>query len=477
MLLIFFGRAVQFILALAMMRVVTTFLSPSEMGRMALFVSATAFFALFLVNPVGMFINRRLHSWEAQGLVRRYLDYYWAYLLAVAVLASAVLTVMNSLGSIGFQADAAWLWLLVGGSLLLNTANQTVIPSLNLLGFRGWFIGLTLATLVSGFLAAVALIFHFEPRAEYWLLGLLAGQAVFAGVGGKVFFARLSAPQVSGSAKSRPAHVGVLFEFAWPVSIAVGMNWVQSQSYRFFMEDSLGLAALGLFVAGYGISAGLIAGFESVLTTYFQPRFYKRVSSGDREEQAQAWQSYASAILPALALLIGFIIAMAPELTCVLLGADYQSSAQYVMWGALAEAGRVIAGVYGMAAHARMKTRLLLIPNLIGASMSVALLVWLTPKLGASGVGIALSLSGLAMILALHFTIRTEVALSLPYPRLLFGAVMGGLLAGGAMLIRFVSVSHDRVVESIFALGVVGLFFTALQYFLLQAVLSKRDVM
>lgn len=477
MLLIVFGRVAQFILALVMMRVATTFLPPSEMGRMSLFVSSIAFFSLLLVSPVGLFINRRLHAWEMQGVVRRYFDYYWVYLLAVAVLASLVLTVMNDLEIIGLRTTTAWLWILVCGSLLFNTMNQIVIYSLNMLGFSGWFLALTLATLASGFLMAVVLILHFQLRIEYWLLGLLIGQIVFAGIGSKVFFARLVVLQNTRSGGSIRTHIDALFQFAWPVSIAVGFNWVQAQSYRFIMENFLGLTALGLFVAGYGISTGLILGSESMLATYFQPRFYKRVSSGNREEQAQAWESYASAILPALVLLICFIIAMAPELTRVLLGAGYQLSAQYVVWGALAEAIRVVAGVYGMAAHARMKTRLLLIPNLIGALMALALLVWLTPMLGASGVGIALSLSGLSMIMALHFTIQAEVKLNLPYARLLQGASMGALLIAGAVLVKIVPDSSNHLAVSILSLGVVGIFFIALQYRLLQGVISKKEVM
>src|SRR5580698_3094950 len=60
---IFVGRGAQFLLALATVRVGTTLLSPAEMGRVSLVVTTTGFFIFLLVNPVGMFINRRLHSW------------------------------------------------------------------------------------------------------------------------------------------------------------------------------------------------------------------------------------------------------------------------------------------------------------------------------------------------------------------------------------------------------------------------------
>jgi O-antigen/teichoic acid export membrane protein len=475
--LIVLGRAAQFILALATLRVVTMLLPPSELGRLAMFTSSISFFALFLVNPIGMFINRRLHAWEAQGSIRRYLNYYWGYLLVIAVLAFFVLTVMNDLRVINLQTSAAWLMVLVCGSLLLNTANQTIIPSLNLLGFQGWFIGLTLATLASGFLIATALIYHVQPRVEYWLLGLLIGQVIFVYIGSKVLFTKLRTPQTPRPGRLTRAHIGRLFEYAWPISIAVGMSWVQSQSYRFIMADYMGLPALGLFVVGYGISAGLIAGFESVLTTYLQPMFYKLVSHENSKKKKQAWDNYASTILPALVLLICFIITMAPELTRVLLGDNYQSSAQYIVWGAMAETIRVASGVYAMAAHAQMKTRLLLIPNLIGALMVVVLLIWLTPQLGASGVGIALLLSGLAMILALHFTIHKEMKLSLPYARLFQGAMMGGLLIAGTTLIKLVPSLNNYMIASILSLSVLSVFFIALQYLLLRDVLLKRGVM
>ena len=87
-------------LALAMMRVATMLLSPEEMGKISLVLTTTAFFALFLVNPVGMFINRRIHAWKANGAARYYLTRYASYLLLVAFIASIVLTVLYLKGLI-----------------------------------------------------------------------------------------------------------------------------------------------------------------------------------------------------------------------------------------------------------------------------------------------------------------------------------------------------------------------------------------
>lgn len=468
MLLIVFGRAIQFLFALIIMRVMTTYLSPQEMGRMSLVVSAIAFFALFLVNPVGVFITRRLHAWEIHGSIKHYLNYYWLYLFAIALLASGLLDLMINFELINLEIDRFWLWLLVCGSLVFNTANQTLIPSLNLLGFSAWFMSLTLATQVFGFVFSIILIFNLVPSAENWLLGLLLAQMLFAVIGARVFFQKLEFHQDTAKKNLTIKHLDVLFGFAWPLSIAAAMSWVQIQGYRFFIEGSLGLGALGLFVVGYGVSAGLIAAFETILLTYFQPRFYKRMHSLKSNDFNEAWADYASAIMPALLLLICYITVMAPELARVLLGSGYQSSGHYIIWGTVAESFRVISSIYGMASHALMKTRIMMIANIAGALMSVFLLSLLTSTFGLIGVGASISFAGFFVILIMHLTISKKLKLVLPYTKLLQAGLMGIILVLSALALKLAISSNETIAFSFLSLFLVGLFMIAMQFSLLR---------
>lgn len=473
MILIIFGRAAQFILLLLVMRVATTYLPPAEMGRLSLITAATAFFALFLVNPVGMFINRRFHAWDALGRAKYYLKLHWIYLVVISAVAAVSLGLLNKIHAFGFQFNTAWLLMLVCGSLLFNTVNQTAIPSLNLLELRGRFITLTLATIGVGLASAFLLVRAFEPTAEYWLLGLLIGQAVFAVLGVKLFFDKLQ-PENPVQMPSR-AHLELLFHFAWPVAISVGFNWLQTQGYRFFVADSLGLAALGLFVAGYGISAGLMAAFESVLTTYFQPQFYKRVSNNNMADQSLAWNKYAGAILPSLILVTFLLVALAPELTRFMVGPAYQSASQFVVWGVLAEGARVVAGVYSMSAHAKMKTRLLLLPNLLGAVICIALIWALAPKLGAHGVGLARALAGIGMVVAMHYMMIVVLEMKLPYRLLLNGTVMGLALLLIAATGRWAMGDTESLISAGFLIVVTGLAFLPMFFWLLYPFLPRYD--
>lgn len=455
------------------MRVATTYLPPEEMGRMSLITAATAFFALFLVNPVGMFINRRLHAWDALGRAKYYLKLHWVYLFLVSVIAAVFLGMLNRIQAFNFHFNTTWLLVLVCGSLVFNTVNQTAIPALNMLEFRGRFVTLTLATIGAGLISALLLVRSFEPAAEYWLLGLLLGQALFAIVGVKIFFDQLGPESPVG--QPTRAHLELLFDFAWPVAISVGFNWLQTQGYRFFVADSLGLVALGFFVAGYGISAGLMAAFEAVLTTYFQPAFYKRVSKNDKAEQSLAWHKYAGAILPSLIMVTFLLIGLAPELTRFMVGPAYQSASQFVVWGVFAEGTRVFAGVYGMAAHAKMKTRLLLLPNVLGAALCIAVIWVLTPALGAHGVGLARAVAGVGMVVVMHLLMIVVLEMKLPYRLLFKGAAMGAGLLLISTAGRWALGGSQSLVSAGVLIVVTGLAFLPMFYWQLYPFLPRHD--
>ncbi|MDP3372039.1 MAG: hypothetical protein Q8S21_04025 [Candidatus Paracaedibacteraceae bacterium] len=476
MITIIIGRAAQFLLALVMLRVATTLLSPEEMGRVSLILTTIAFFAMFLVNPVGMFINRRLHAWQASGVARHYLIRYVNYLLLVALIAAISLPLFNMSGLVNFGISISWLIMLVCGSLLFNTINQTSIPSLNMLGDSKNFVILSVATLAASFACGVILVRNVQPSAQYWLLGLLMGQTLLAVIGTKVLFSKL---QKRATFQESPVivrrHLQVLFNFAWPVALAAGLGWVQGQGYRYLMESQLGLAQLGLFVAGYGISAGMIAGFESVLTTYFQPRLYRDANINHPAEQAQAWHRYAAAVIPSLILTVALIIMLAPELTRLFLGEQFQSAASFVVWGALAEAARVLTGIYSLIAHVYMRTRWLILPTSVGAVLSIVLCALLIPGLGASGAGVGLASAGFVVVAMLHILLAHRVGGGVPVRPVMEAALAAAVLWGMTLGLRHL-MDATGWAEVMTVLLLAGITYMGLQYvFLRRHLMEKRE--
>lgn len=468
------GRAAQFLLALITLRVATTLLSPEEMGKVALVATTTAFFALLLINPVGMFINRRLHAWQASGRGVGYLVCYAGYIALVATIAAISLPLFVMAGFISFDIPTEWLIALVCGSVIFNTVNQTAIPCLNLLGCSRRFILLTVATLIASFVAAVTLVLVVHRIAEYWILGILLGQALLALVGVRDLFVQLRRGNLASIHQPVDRqHLMALFAFSWPVAIAAGLGWVQAQGYRYLMVDALGLAQVGLFVAGYGLSAGIIAGFESVLTTYFQPRLYRDASATDPQLQANAWRRYASAVIPSLVLTVGLLIVLAPDLTRLLLGEKFQAAASFVIWGALAEAARVLASVYSLIAHVHMRTRWLIWPNVVGAVISIVACSLLMPMFGAYGVGMGLTAAGALTIVTMHFVLLRKVGGRISArPILVSLALTPGFLAIAMVLRHWLPIASW--VTPIATCAVIGLAFLFMQYLFLRKHLEDR---
>ena len=465
---IILGRAAQFLIALATLRVATTLLSPEEMGKVALVATTTAFFALFLINPVGMFINRRLHAWQVSGRGIGYLLRYAVYITVVAAIAAVGLPLFVIAGLINFDMPTGWLIALVCSSVIFNTVNQTAIPCLNLLGDSRRFILLTVATLVASFVSAVTLVMTIQRSAEYWVLGIILGQALLALVGTRALFSRLGGNgRVPIHQPLHRLHLKALFAFSWPVAIAAGLGWVQAQGYRYLMVDNLGLTQVGLFVAGYGLSAGIIAAFESVVTTYFQPRLYRDASDASQQSQTKAWRRYAAAVIPSLVITVGLLIALAPDLTHLLLGQRFQDAASFVIWGAFAEAARVIASVYSMIAHVHMRTRWLILPNVIGAIISIVACSLLMPTLGAHGAGIGLVAAGATTIVTMHIVLLRKIGGGIsPRP------ILTSILLTPVILVIATALHHwlptPQWMTPLVTCTITGIAFLFMQYLLLR---------
>ncbi|MES2966001.1 MAG: oligosaccharide flippase family protein, partial [Bdellovibrionota bacterium] len=218
-----------------------------------------------------------------------------------------------------------------------------------------------------------------------------------------------------------------LFHFAWPVSLAVGLTWIQSQGYRFVIESKLGAEQVGFFVAGYVVSSGIMTSFEAVMHAYFLPSFYSNVSKGEAA-QSSAWNDYAAAVFPAYLLTAAFMAAFAAPLSVILLGPKFHDVAIFTAIAALTEAARAISGAYALIAHAKMRTQLLVLPAGLGAILALALVPLMTNQFGLVGTGWALALSGWAVVVFMHVRMTHLVSIDLPFSR------MGVAIIGGAVL-------------------------------------------
>ena len=479
---VFIGRLIQFLLLILTVKISTTLLPPSEMGKISIVVSTIAGFALLLLNPVGMYMNRRILIWNQRGVAKQYLRVFWIYVLATALFSSCILAALTYSHIWNTDINNLWLIGLVAVNIVFATVNQVAIPNLNLLGYQFQFLILSIATNLFSLIFAVTLVLKFSISAELWLVGILLGNIIVGLYGAKVFYEKLNNSNINNVSSCftqfNKLHIHGFFNYTWPIAFASLLGWIQSQSYRYSIEQNTGLEALGLFVAGYGISAGLIGAFDSIFTTYFQPKFYKRISElDDAFGHSSAWSSYANSIFPALLLTTVLIICLAPSLTRLLLGDRYHGVEHFVVLGAIAEMLRLSSGIFALMAYAKMKTKLLLIPNFFGAFLAVLLTYLLISKYGVIGVAYALILSFLASAYLSFYSIKKYLANHFPFKGLAFAVVLSSGLWSFSKIIRVNNwlTFHSSTLATDFSQSfLIGLLFIYFLYLILKPVLAEN---
>jgi hypothetical protein len=435
--LIIGGRFLQVASMMLAIRLATTRLDPEAFGTLDLLIKATMFTALVCINPAGMFINRRLHAWHARGILLRRLSIgLWA-LLSIAVLGGSIALAGNHLIGLGWSLGPGMLFFLVATSLIVTTINQTLIPGLNLLGRNGWWLALTLITIWSG-LGCAWFLTDGNPSAVSWQGGLLAGMGLGAVLALVPFIklARQYTPSI-GEPALGTAHWRVVLAFVLPLSLVVGLNWFQFQSYRFVLGKDVSLEFIGLFAAGYWVAQGVLSAFETTAQQILFPRFYRQVASAaDADQRRGHWLTYAEVMIP-LTVLAAIAVGITADLGCWLLIAEsYHAQAiSFVILGACMEGMRVIGNVYAMAAQASMSTYILILPQAIGASLAVGLVYILLPRFPDPGIATmtALLISGGVYLLSMHLVISRHMKIRID--RRHWQMLLRVLVIGGGMFV------------------------------------------
>lgn len=455
MILTLVGRMIQFGIMFVSLKLMTELLSPVQMGRVALITTGISFFALFLVNPVGMYINRRLHSWFDSGYARTYMHLYALYILAVGAFAVLACLLVSAAGFNLVGLEPVWIAILVGGSLFFNTVIQTLIPSLNMLGRELSFTILNVSSILVSLLFSLIYSYYIDAAAEYWIAGTLTGQMLFSCVAYLVFFrkypAELNIPRPTSSQAIS------VFKFSWPILITVGLQWLHIQGYRFALADLFGLAEFGLFAVGYSVAAALMSAGESILTTWFQPAFYRAINSKDESERNLAWSVYAGRILPLSLLGVSALIAASDILPRLMLGAEYQNVGNFVIVAAFAEWGRMLIGIFGLNAHRHMATHQLILPNALGAIITIfgfAVCIYAC-GMGIQSAPICAAIGCFVVVFALlRSNKNSEVQMVLNFRLLISQAVV--LFFAGFLISHLLSlVTHQSLMAKIYLLLVV----------------------
>ncbi|MDD2774386.1 MAG: hypothetical protein PHU06_00375 [Gallionella sp.] len=416
------GRVASALLALIAIRAVTTFLTPEQYGELALLISVQMFCGLFLVNPVGQHINLHTHTWWDDGTLIARLKSYRRYLFIVSLVGAAVVLGMNKQNSFesSFWAAAAMFIMVAAG-----TWNATLIPMLNMLGFRAESVGWGVVTVLVGLVASIVLTL-WVTAATAWFTGQALGMLI--GAWGAKYVLQRHVSAANFAEDSMPLfNKQVVLTYCFPLALATGLMWLQLSGYRFLIESYWGLAQLGFLVVGLQLAGQIWSLAESVAMQFLYPLFYRRVMEYQNHSAVElAYSDLLNTLVPVYCLLTGCLVLAAPYLLNVLVSAQYQDAVTFVMLGAIVEMCRVLGNLLSNAAHVKRHTISLTFPYAVGAVVSLAL-IYLAGinQMKTNWAAVGLLIGACAMLLAMGGGMYQQIHFSLHPTRCMVGlAVM-----------------------------------------------------
>lgn len=442
------GRVAMALIAVASIRVATSFLPPSQYGELALLTAVQMFCGLFLVNPVGQHINRHTHQWWDDGTLLSRLTAYRRYILGVSIVGAVA-----SFGVITQQSLQQSI--LVAGAMLLmviaGTWNATSIPMLNMIGFRGVSVFLAITTAVFGLFASVILV-NWSPSATAWFCGQASGMAV--GALGAGWVLRHHAQRSGHSLESLPLlDRRTIVAYCLPLALATGFMWLQLSGYRFVIQAYWGLEALGFLVVGLSITGQIWALAESLMQQFLYPLFYRRITKTDADGNQSALSDLLNIVGPLYLVLAGVVLLGAPYILRLLAAPQYADADIFVRFGVAIECCRVLGNTLSNAAQVTKKTHSMALPYILGATVAITLMAVVGEQhLGVAWAAIVLVFAAMVMITAMLLSMYRQVPFTLDIRLWLAGLLAMSMLS----LLAFLATRPDGWIEAAGILTIIG---------------------
>jgi len=403
-------------------RIMTALLSPTEMGRFSIIYAIMALCGALFITPVSTYIQRKILEWNTAGRVGFFSARYARYLLVVSVTVSLFVLLAKHLAGIGIHISDPWVMVVIFGLIYFANLNLYYYGALNIFQKRLWFTACQNLTLGLGLALAVFFVQTFSQRAEYWVLGQIAGQIVVLFLARHLFFRAIRSP-ADGEEVAVP-ETGVLIKevahFVWPLAVASLIIWVQSQCYPFVMQSLNGIAVVGLFSVGFNLGLKLTAKCESLLMAFYDPIFYSDIAHSDAKARIQAWNRYAGIFIPAMVLLCCYICAGGPFIARIFLAEQFRAiSGNIVFWGGATSLVMTIVGLYKNVGIASLKMTGLIGPYILGAVVTITGIYAFSAWDPYHGAGLALFLGSLAILIYLMIKMHNLLAVTFPLGRLM----------------------------------------------------------
>ena len=465
------GYFLQYLIGIIAIRVLTTIISPVEVGRINIIVAVALFLNVF-VNGLTVFIQRNLLEWNDRGLARLYLVYYICFMFFIGILGSWLVISLKQ--ALGINIKSIWLMSLIFGMSFFYNLNWVLIVWLNLFGRRFLFVLLSNITLLISIVIPTIMALTMARTAENWILGQILAQVFMLALSVYFLFKLLKPKEekVVNASFNRDFR-GFCFKaynFAWPINVTSLLAWLQTQAYRFILNVNSGLEVIGLFTIGFGMGFNFINRFEILFNQFYNPVFYKELADSDTpDKKAAACNKFASYLIPAVLVLSIYIIVSSHFIAKVFVGDKFYAVTRVtIIWGVLFQLFFAVMTVYSLPGIAEQNTKCFIWPNLGGTLVLITGVFFLSKFNPYWGTGIAMVIGSFATFILMRHKMKKVLRVYSPRRKILFSLILSLPLVITMLALQFLF-PRPTVLESITIL-----FFSVSYMLLIQMILSRN---
>lgn len=368
------GRVLQIIITLVSIRVLTTFLSPEEVGNYYILLALLAFFNLVLLNPPGMYFSRHLLEWQRSENLLNAIFVFIVWMVIVAMLSIPIsLFVYYWLGyETKFDLELFLIYMVM--AIIISTIHRNVLYGSNTLGFRKEFVIYLIYTLILGLIVSSSIVYFYYPYSLGWVFGIILSELIMLYIVFRFFIQnnKLDIAKIKWTlSKNRMQKILI---FSLPIGLTTFLMWGQNTAYRFLVDYQYSAEVLGYIAVGLGISSAVFSSIESIAIQYFNPIFLKNILDVDKEKRGKAWNDIAKQIVPIYILAAFFTIAMSEVLITILVDSKFHDSYIYTMFGVGIEFFRVMTNLLNNVSQSEYKTTATIKPYFVGFLVSLGVL-------------------------------------------------------------------------------------------------------
>jgi O-antigen/teichoic acid export membrane protein len=373
------GKALQIIIMLISIRIMTSILSEKEVGQNYLLLTILSLLNFVFWGPVSQFFSRKTLAWNESRNLNNVVSIMFLFRCFTALISLFIAYTIYYVSEYErYYTMTEFLTFIFISSVAIFSL--LLLSTINMLGKQVLFTKLNVLLSILTLTLSVLIVRYIDDSAMSWLYGVAVSQIIM-GFPLYIIVVNKQTFNIKKSLESiKLEQVKALLIFSAPITVTLFLQWGQNFSYRFMVEANYSIELLGMMGVGLAISTAIFSAVDNVACQFFNPIYFKGLTQtkpSDKMSRAKLWNLYSLKMFSIYVSTLIFIISTAPFLLKILVSEKFHNVYIFVMAGAVVEFCRVCCNAIYMISQSELKTKSTIIPYAIGYFSLIIMLSFL----------------------------------------------------------------------------------------------------